>query len=49
MQFIRSIVENGGFDEQDKLKLAEILAKAETEKPELASGHRETEAFDYCN
>lgn len=33
--FIRSIVVNGGLNEEDKLKLAEILTRVETEKPEL--------------
>ncbi len=33
--FVRSIVENGGLDESDKLTLAGILIKVETEKPEL--------------
>jgi death-on-curing protein len=34
-QFICSIVENGGLNEEDKLKLAELLTRVETEKPEL--------------
>lgn len=35
MDFVRSIVENGGLGESDKLSLAGILTKIENEKPEL--------------
>lgn len=45
--FIESILTKGGFDEEDKLRLAGILIRVEAEKPELLKSGTKSKVQEY--
>ena len=47
--FIDSILSKGGFDEEDKLRLASILIRVQAEKPELLKPNTKSKVQEYYN
>lgn len=45
--FIESILTKGGFDEEDKLRLASILSRVETENPKLLKSNTKSKVREY--